>query len=228
MGDNVKFCTNCGKEIKANENFCTHCGKPVQEKGEASKKSAVKKESSFFSGLKEKIVHNKIVSGAIALVVLLVVVWLLFFNTPFSSVAGTWESEISEGTSGTVTIKRDGLITLTILEQSDEMPMSIAMEGQLQEGVQEDVFRTGYLTPTSMIVEKQAYDANYQEFAEVAYEIGVSFEEEGDLMVLDLTDSYYLTQELSQEMGMLSVYTINNNELVISDQYGEDPITFYK
>lgn len=228
MGENVKFCTNCGKEMKANEKFCTHCGNPVKGKEGSTEKSFVKEETTFFSELKEKIVHNKGITGAVALVVLLAMVWLFFFNTPFSSVAGTWESEISEGTSGTVMIKRDGLITMTILEQSGEVPMSITMEGQLQEGVQEDVFRTGYLTPISMIVEKIAYDANYQEFAEIAYEIGTSFEEDGDTMVLNLTDSYFMTQELSQEMGTLSIYLIGNEELVISDQYGDDPISFYK
>ena len=34
----MKYCTNCGNELKENSNFCTNCGKPTKKELEKIKK----------------------------------------------------------------------------------------------------------------------------------------------------------------------------------------------
>ena len=49
----VKYCTNCGNELKENSNFCTNCGKPTKKELEKIKKIEKDTDRDFYMDTNE-------------------------------------------------------------------------------------------------------------------------------------------------------------------------------
>lgn len=107
MGDNIKYCKQCGEQLENQAKFCTNCGYSIETKQAPAQSAVTKEESSRF---KDR--FNK--KGILAIAVIILLGFVVYFIFGGIDIAGKYTNG-----SETMEIKRNGKLIATAVEEGD-------------------------------------------------------------------------------------------------------------